>query len=235
MQHNNLPWQSFHLQWSIWCQKKEDRCFQCQEPGHITWHVMNMDILSLSALTEYPLQEHQHHTTRHTEIATPDWAQGITRKTEKEDISPDHSLNTANIIAPAIMTCTEAAPECNNGTGTATMEAAQDDPIQHTRDTVAGYPMTHHTSHTTNPTHHSSSGYHSQDSSGLQSWPPYQPSKHSSHQKGSHSSGSYCSQGNQKSHLRRNMKVKIEEPPSDTTVQMIIPLIQEKIQSLKLV
>ena len=35
-------------------------------------NLMNMDILSWTALTEYPLQEHWHHTTRHTEIATLD-------------------------------------------------------------------------------------------------------------------------------------------------------------------
>ena len=43
------------------------------------------------------------------------------------------------------MTCTEATPDHNNGTGTATIEAAQDNPIQHTRDTVTGHAMTLHT------------------------------------------------------------------------------------------
>ena len=43
-------------------------------------NAMNMDISSWTALTEYFLQEHQHHTTRHTEIVTPDQAQGTTRK-----------------------------------------------------------------------------------------------------------------------------------------------------------
>ena len=35
------------------------------------------------------------------------------------------------------MTYTEAAPDHNNETGTAAIEAAQDDCIQHTEDTVA--------------------------------------------------------------------------------------------------
>ena len=34
--------------------------------------------------------------------------------------------------------CTEATPDHNNGTGTSAIETAQDDPIQHTEDTVTG-------------------------------------------------------------------------------------------------
>ena len=66
-------------------------------------NVMNMDISSWTALPGYPLQEHQHHTTRHTETATPDQALGTTRKTEKEKTGPDHSLDTADTTAPAMM------------------------------------------------------------------------------------------------------------------------------------
>ena len=87
-------------------------------------NVMNTDISSWTALTEYPLQEHQHHTTKHTEIATTDPAQGTNEKTEEEETCPDYSLDTANIIAPAIMTYTGSTPDHSNGTGTATIEAA---------------------------------------------------------------------------------------------------------------
>ena len=116
-------------------------------------NVMNFNKLLSTALTEYPLQGHWHLTTRHTEIATPDLALGTTWKTEKEETSPDHNLDTADIIAPASVTCTEAAPYHSNRTGTATIEAAQDDPIQHTEDTATGHAMTHHTGHTANPLH----------------------------------------------------------------------------------
>ena len=51
------------------------------------------------------------------------------------------------------MTCTKAAPDCNNGTDTAVTEMAPDDPIQHTKDTAADPTMTHYTDHTTNHTH----------------------------------------------------------------------------------
>ena len=56
-------------------------------------------------------------------------------------------------MAAAVVTCTEAPPYHNNGTGPGTMEAAQDDSIQHTGDTVTGHTMIHHTSHTKNPPH----------------------------------------------------------------------------------
>ena len=116
-------------------------------------NVMNMDISSWNAPIGYPLQEHQHHTTRHIETATQDHALDTTGKTEKEETGPDHSLDTADTAAPAIVTCTEAAPDHNNMTASATIEAAQDDPVQHTEHTVAGPAMTHHTGHTANPPH----------------------------------------------------------------------------------
>ena len=116
-------------------------------------NVMNTDILLWTALTGYPFQEHWHHTTRHTETATPDQALDTTGKTKKEQTSPDHSLDTADTTAPAIVPCTEASPDHNNRKGSATIEAAQDNPIQHTEDTVAGPTVTLHTGHTANPPH----------------------------------------------------------------------------------
>ena len=68
---------------------------------------------------------------------------GYSRETD-----PDHSLGIVDITAPAIVTCTEAAPDCNKGMETATIEAAQGDPIQHTEATATEPTMTHHTDHT---------------------------------------------------------------------------------------
>ena len=124
-----------------------------------------MYISSWTALTKYPLQEHQCHTTRHTEIATTDQAVNTTRKTKKEETGPDHSLDTANIAAPAIMTCTETAPDHNNGTGTAPIETTQDNSIQLIEDTVKRSCCdTQHRSHAKSM-HHSLLGYCSQDCS----------------------------------------------------------------------
>ena len=46
------------------------------------------------------------------------------------------------------MTCTEAAPDCIKGMGTAAIEAVQGNPIQDTEATGAEPAMTHLTSHT---------------------------------------------------------------------------------------
>ena len=111
------------------------------------------------------------------------------------------------------MTCTEAIPDCNKGMGIATIEAAQGDPIQHTDATVTGPAMTPHWPHCRPSTHHSSSGNHSQNHSRSCSCPSYRLSKYNPHHRGACSSRSYSNQGTQKSHLNRNRKVHIEEPP----------------------
>ena len=51
------------------------------------------------------------------------------------------------------MTCTEAAPDCNKGTGTATTEAAKGNPIQYTKGTITEPTMTCLTSHTADHPH----------------------------------------------------------------------------------
>ena len=45
------------------------------------------------------------------------------------------------------MACKEAAPDCNKGIGTTTIEAAQGNPIQLTEATVTEHVMTDHISH----------------------------------------------------------------------------------------
>ena len=160
MQHNNLLWQSFHLhsqhdvKWGRpMLPMPRTRTHHMTLPPSPVMNVMNSDTLSWTALTENPLQGHCCHTTRPIEITTPDLALGTTCKTEKEETSPDHSLDTEHITAPAAMICTEAPHNHNSGTGTATIEAAQGDPIEHTEDTATGPTKTHHTGHTANLPH----------------------------------------------------------------------------------
>ena len=114
-------------------------------------NVINTVILSWVALTGYPLLEHQDHTTRHAETATPDQALDTTRKTKKGAIGPDHSLDIVDTAAPTVVICTEAALDHNNGTGSAAIETAQDDPVKHIEDTITGPIVTHHTGQTANP------------------------------------------------------------------------------------
>ena len=70
----------------------------------------------------------------------------------KAETTLDHILGTVDITAPAIMTCTKAAPDHNTEKDTATTEVAQDSPTPHTRDTAADATNTHHTGHTTHIT-----------------------------------------------------------------------------------
>ena len=116
-------------------------------------NVMNMDILSWTVLIKYPLQEQQCHITRHIEITTPDQALDTAEKIKKEETVPDHRLDIVDIAALAIMTCTEVAPDCNKGMGTATIEAGQGIPIQYTEATVTEPTLTYHTSHTADHPH----------------------------------------------------------------------------------
>ena len=108
----------------------------------------NTDIYSWTALTKFHLQTQQHSITRLTETATPGQALECTEKIKKEDTGPDHSLDIADITAPAAVTCTEAASNHNKRMDTATIKTAQGDPIQHKETTVTEPTMTHHTGHT---------------------------------------------------------------------------------------
>ena len=178
-------------------------------------NVMNTDISSWSTLTGYPLQEHQHHITWQTETATPDWAPDTTGKTKIKETAPDHSLDTEDTTAPAVITCTEATPEHNNGSGTAAIEVTQDYCNQHMKDTVADPTVTHHTSHTANPPHTAAHW-----ATVLRTTVDHihiHPTDHQNiiHKRGSCSSRSYSNWGTQKLHLKMNREVQIEEPPLD--------------------
>ena len=140
---------------------KEDWCFQFQELQHIAQHCPHirchecgeykhiiMDCPRRIPPSGTPVPHHKAHRNCHTRLSSMHhWTNW-----ERRDWSRSQT-STANIITPAIVTCTKATPDHNNRTGTATIEAAQDDPIQHTEDTVRGPAMTHHTGHTANPPH----------------------------------------------------------------------------------
>ena len=60
----------------------------------------------------------------------------------------DHILDTADIEAPAVMTCTEATHDHSTRTDTTAIEVAGNDLTPHTRETAADPAVTHHSSHT---------------------------------------------------------------------------------------
>ena len=185
------------------------------------------------------------HHQAHESCTTQDWAQGTIGKIGKEGTALDHILDTADITAPAIMTSTEATPDHSTRTDTAAIEVAQDNLTPHTGDIAADPAMTHYTSHTTHishsdyhsrdcsRTHCSSSGYCSWDHSRSSSWPSYHSSKYRSHQKGLWQLSIIF----QPWKLQVSSKKEHEGPNRRTsirllTVQIIIPLTQEKNWSL---
>ena len=82
------------------------------------------------------------------EVATQDQAEGTIGKIGKERTTLDHILDTVDITASAVVTCTEAAPDHSTRTDTAAIEVAEDDLTTHTGDIATDPTMTHHTSHT---------------------------------------------------------------------------------------
>ena len=108
----------------------------------------NTNIQSWTALTKYHFKACQHNITRCTETLTPGQALDTTEKIQEGETGTDHSLGIADITALAVMTCTEATPNHNKGMGTATIEAAQGNPIQHTEATIAEPTVTCLTGHT---------------------------------------------------------------------------------------
>ena len=100
---------------------EDNWCFQCQEPGHITWHCpcircheceecrhIVMDCPNKILPSDTPAQHHRVHRNHNIRSSSrhhqEDW-----------EIGPDHSLDIADIKALAIMACTEAATDCNKG------------------------------------------------------------------------------------------------------------------------
>ena len=227
MQHNNLLWQLFNLQWSTWCQvRKTDVSiatnYDILKDTSLTsdvMHVMNTDILSWTALTEGPLQEHQHHTTRtHRNIHTrwssrhhwEDWERSDQSRSQSR-YNRHHSSSHCDLHRDCSRSQQWDRLSHHRSSSRWPHSAHQG----HNGNPCHDTPYQSHQSHCKSSTHCSSSGYHSQDCNRSYSCPSCQSSKYTSHQRGSYSLGSYCNLRTWKSHLKRNMKVQIEEPPSD--------------------
>ena len=121
-------------------------------PGSRTHH-MTLPSHQISWMWRIWIYSHglpsQNTTFKHTsttsqgaqKTTTPGQALDTAEKIKIGETCPDHSLGIADITAPGIMTCTEATLDHNKGMGTATIEAAQGNPIQHTKASVH---RTHH-------------------------------------------------------------------------------------------
>ena len=131
---------------------KDNCCFQCQEPGHITqncphirlYECENLFTLSLTVHTKYLLQELQQLITNITEITMPGQVQGITVTVETDKADPDHSLTFEDIPAHVIMIPIEAALDNKTGIDAATTGAAHEDLASPIEATTIDLTMTHH-------------------------------------------------------------------------------------------
>ena len=112
-------------------------------------NVMSIEKSSWTVLTKYLLQNHHQHIIRRTEVTRTNIAQVTTGIIRKEETTLDHILDTADIAAPVVMTCTEAVPDHRTETDTAAIEVAQDSSTPYTGDIVTDPAVTHPTGHTT--------------------------------------------------------------------------------------
>ena len=219
MQQNNLLQQSFHLWWSTSCQIRKTDVFdgKSQETSHNTTltsdvlSVMTMDTSSWTALKISPLGTpaplHKAHRNHCIRLSSRHCQEGR----EKRDRSRSQSMYNRH--------CSSSCHDLYRGHST----PQQQDGHSHYRSSSrqchsadqwhSHRPScdTPHQPHCKSFTHCSSSGYHWQGWSRSHSCQWHKLSKYNSHQRGSCSSRSYSNQGIQKSHLRRNRKVQIEE------------------------
>ena len=138
-----------------------DQCFQCQEPGHITQHCpyigcheckkhghIVMDCPHKIPPSDTPAQHHKVHRNCHTRSSSiyhwEDW--------ERRDRSRSQSRYSRH-YSSSHHDLYSGSPDCNKGMGTATIEAAQGNPIQHTEAIVTEPAVTHHTGHITDHPH----------------------------------------------------------------------------------
>ena len=120
----------------------EDRCFQCQEHGHIAGNcpnirclnVMTMVTLSWIANIGFFLQEPQQSVTNQssTKVTTPDQVPDITMRTGTGKAIQGLSHNFTDIIAQVIMIPIEAVLDHNIGIISIITGVAHDAPIPHT-------------------------------------------------------------------------------------------------------
>ena len=131
------------------------------------------------------------------------------------------------------MTYTEATPNCNKGMGTATIDAAQGNPIQHTEATVTKPTMTHLTSY--NADHQYSAAHQVTTLRTTVNQVHTHPSDHQNiiPTTEDHTVPDCTSTREPKNHtlvgIKRSIWKKLHQI---TMVQMIIPPIKEKKQSL---
>ena len=139
----------------------EDRCFQCQEYGHIARNFPNIRCFECDKyghiVTDCPhiLQEPQQNITNpnHMSTITPDLAPATAMRTGTGEVIPGHSHISTDTTAQVVMICIEVVPGHNIGIITTTPEAVHNAPVLCTGVTAIYPTMIHHTNHTTDHPH----------------------------------------------------------------------------------
>ena len=164
---------------------------------------MGMVTLSWIIHTGYLLQEPQQIITNPnlTEATTPDQVQGTTVKTGIGKVIPDHNL---------IFTDRGCSMSQHQDNGSHPRRSSQHSHFTYRDYSHWSHCDTPHWPHHRSSTHKSSSAYHSRGCGRSCSQPCYKSSRWDLHQSHSHSSRSWG-----KSHLKKNLKVKIKDPHMD--------------------
>ena len=134
---------------------EEDCCFQCQEPGHITWHCPHircyecdeyghviMDCPHKIPPSGTPVTHHKAHKGYHARSSSRHCCDN-----KENETGPDYRPTHKDISVWVTMICTVATLDHNSGRDTATTETAHDDISQHTADTATDLNVTHWIGH----------------------------------------------------------------------------------------
>ena len=174
---------------------------------------MSMVTLSWIVHTGYLLWEPQQNINNPdlTEATMPDQVQGTTMRTGTGKVIQDYNLIFTDIAAWVAMIHTEAIPGHDIGITEATSGVSHDAHAPHIEITAIGPTMTHFTNLITDYPHiEVLPAYHSRDHSRSHSNPSYKSSRWDSHRSQSHSSRSWG-----KPDLKKNPRVKKEDPQMD--------------------
>ena len=198
---------------------EEDCCFQCQEPGHITWHCPHirsyecdkyghiiMDCPPRIPPWGTPVTHHKSHKSHHASLSLRDncedrdrWSQSISQSHYQRHHTLSHCDLHRDHSRP------QSWDRCSHHRSSSCQSHSA-----HRGHSHRPHHDTLHQSHCWSWQHQSSSGYQSWDSSRSHSWPSYWSSRHESHRSDSHSS-----RRRKRPHPKKNMKVKIEDPHTD--------------------
>ena len=171
---------------------------------------MSMVTLSWIVHTGYLLQVPQQNISNPdpTEAPMPDQVQDTTMKTGTGEVIPDYNLILTDIAVRAIMIHTEATPGNSTGTIAATPGVTNDGHAPHIEIIAINPATAHHTDPIADCPHTEVLQLTTQRDHSRSHWcPSYKSSRWDLHRSQSHSSRSWS-----KPYIKKNLRVKMEDP-----------------------